>query len=113
MKKSVIILIIFLFGFTNAEQDTTKVIHNDPWIAYDKFLHFSVSASIVLSTQYTFEQKMSYKTQDAMYFSVFISSVSGIFKELWDRRHPNGLFSKKDIVANIAGIALGVFIIKL
>ena len=113
MKKSVIILIIFLFGFANAEQDTSKVINNDPWIAYDKFLHFSVSASIVLSTQYTFEQKMNYKTQDAMYFSVFISSVSGIFKEVWDKRKPNGFFSKRDIVANIAGIALGVFIIKL
>ena len=113
MKKSVIILIIFLFGFANAEQDTSKVINNDPWIAYDKFLHFSVSASIVLSTQYTFEQKMNYKTQDAIFFSVFISSISGIFKEVWDKRKPNGFFSKRDIVANIAGIALGVFIIKL
>ena len=113
MKKSVIILIIFLFGFANAEQDTSKVINNDPWIAYDKFLHFSVSASIVLSTQYTFEQKMNYKTQDAIFFSVFISSISGIFKEVWDKRRPNGFFSKRDIVANIAGIALGVFIIKL
>ena len=113
MKKSVIILIIFLFGFANAEQDTSKVINNDPWIAYDKFLHFSVSASIVLSTQYTFEQKMNYKTQDAMNFSVFISIASGVFKELWDKRQPNGFFSKRDIVANISGIALGVFIIKL
>ena len=113
MKKSVIILIIFLFGFANAEQDTSKVINNDPWIAYDKFLHFSVSASIVLSTQYTFEQKMNYKTQDAMNLSVFIAIVSGIFKELLDKRQPNGFFSKRDIVANIAGIALGVFIIKL
>tara|TARA_Y100001936_G_C15877027_1_gene560779 strand:+ start:72 stop:413 length:342 start_codon:yes stop_codon:yes gene_type:complete len=113
MKKSVIILIIFLFGFANAEQDTSKVINNDPWIAYDKFLHFSVSASIVLSTQYTFEQKMNYKTQDAMNLSVFIAIVSGIFKELWDKSQPNGFFSKRDIVANVAGIALGVFIIKL
>ena len=113
MKKSVNILIIFLFGFANAEQDTSKVINNDPWIAYDKFLHFSVSASIVLSTQYTFEQKMNFKKQDAMKFSVFIAIVSGVFKELRDKRKPNGFFSKRDIVANISGIALGVFIIKL
>ena len=113
MKKSLIILIILLSGITRAEQDTSKVIHKDPWIAYDKFLHFSVSASIVLSTQYTLEQKMDYKTQDAIYLSVFVSSVNGIFKELWDNRKPNGFFSKRDIVANIAGIAFGVFIIKL
>ena len=113
MRKSLIILIILLSGFTKAEQDTSKVIHKDPWIAYDKFLHFSVSASIVLSTQYTFEQKMNYKTQDAMNLSVFIAIVSGIFKELWDKRQPNGFFSKRDIVANIAGIAFGIFIIKI
>ena len=113
MRKLLIILIILLSGFTKAEQDTSKVIHKDPWIAYDKFLHFSVSASIVLSTQYTLEQKMDYKTQDAIYLSVFVSSVNGIFKEIWDNSKPNGFFSKRDIIANIAGIALGVFIIKI
>ena len=113
MKKSVIILIILLFGFTKAEQDTTKVIHNDPWIAYDKFLHFSVSASIILSTQYTLEQKMNYKTEDAMLISSLVAGVNGILKELWDYRQPNGFISKKDILANIAGITFGVFIIKI
>ena len=113
MKKSLIILIILLSGFTKAEQDTSKVIHKAPWIAYDKFLHFSVSASIVLSTQYTLERKMNYKTKDAMFISVLVSSVNGILKELWDNRQPNGFISKKDILANIAGVILGVFIIKI
>ena len=113
MKKLVIILIIYLFGLINAQQDTSKVIHNDPWIAYDKFLHFSVSASIVLSTQYTLERKMNYKTKDAMFISVLVSSVNGILKELWDNRQPNGFISKKDILTNIAGVILGVFIIKI
>ena len=113
MRKALIILIILLLGFTKAEQDTSKVIHKDPWIAYDKFLHFSVSASIVLSTQYTLEQKMDYKTEDALYISVFVSSINGVFKEFWDNRQPSGFFSKRDIVANIAGIALGVCIVKL
>ena len=113
MRKLLIILIILLSGFTKAEQDTSEVIHKDPWIAYDKFLHFSVSASIVLSTQYTLEQKMNYNTDDAMFISVLVSSVNGIVKELWDNRQPNGFISKKDILANIAGVILGVFIIKI
>ena len=113
MKKSVIILIIFLLGIIKAEQDSIKVIYNDPWISYDKFLHFSVSASIVLSTQYALEQKMNYKTEEAMYFSVFASISNGIFKEYWDNKQPNGFISKRDILANIAGIMLGVFIIKI
>ena len=113
MKKSVIILIILLYGSAKADEDTTKVVHNDQWIAYDKFLHFSVSASIVLSTQYTLEQKMNYKTEDAIFISVLVSSVNGILKEFWDNRQPNGFISKKDILANIAGVILGVFIIKI
>ncbi len=113
MKKSLIILIILLSGFTKAEQDTSKVIHKDPWIAYDKFLHFSVSASIVLSTQYTLVEKLDYKNDDAIYFPMLVSGMNGMLKELWDSKQPNGFISKKDIVANIAGIIFGVFIIKL
>ena len=113
MKKSVIFIFILFFCIVRAEKDTTVVNHNDPWIAYDKFLHFSVSASIVLSTQYTFEQKMDYKTEDALYISVFVSSINGVFKEFWDNIQPSRFFSKRDIVANIAGIALGVCIVKL
>ena len=56
---------------------------------------------------------MNYKTQDAMFTSVLVSSVNGILKELWDNSQPNGFFSKRDIIANIAGIVLGVFIIKI
>ena len=113
MNSKVIFLIVLFFGFAIADEDTTKVIHNDQWIAYDKFLHFSVSASIVLSTQYITEQKMNYKTEDALFISVIVSSVNGILKELLDNRQPNGFISKKDILANIAGVLFGVFIIKI
>ena len=56
---------------------------------------------------------MNYKTKDAMFISVLVSSVNGILKELWDNRQPNGFISKKDILANIAGVIIGVFIIKI
>jgi uncharacterized protein YfiM (DUF2279 family) len=39
--------------------------------------------------------------------------MNGIIKEIWDSRQPNGFISKKDILANLAGILFGVFIIKL
>ena len=44
---------------------------------------------------------------------MLVSGINGILKEMWDRRQPNGFISKKDIVANIAGIIFGVHIIKL
>ena len=55
---------------------------------------------------------MDYKTKDAMYISVLVSSINGIIKEFWDNRQSNGFISKRDIIANIAGIVLGVYIIK-
>ena len=113
MKKSVIFIFILFFCIVRAEKDTTVVNHNDSWIAYDKFLHFSVSASIVLSTQYTLVEKLDYKNDDAIYFSMLVSGINGMLKEIWDSKQPNGFISKKDIVANIAGIIFGVFIIKL
>ena len=113
MKKSVIFIFILFSCIVRAEKDTTVVNHNDPWIAYDKFLHFSVSASIVLSTQYTLVEKLDYKNDDAIYFSMLVSGINGMLKEIWDSKQPNGFISKKDIVANIAGIIFGVFIIRL
>jgi len=113
MKKTLIFIFILFFCIVKAEKDSTIIINNDPWIAYDKFLHFSVSASIVLSTQYTLVEKLDYKNDDAIYFSMLVSGINGILKEMWDRRQPNGFISKKDILANIAGIIFGVHIIKL
>ena len=113
MKKSVIFIFILFFCIVRAEKDTTIIKHNDPWIAYDKFLHFSVSASIVLSTQYTLVEKLDYNNDDVIYFSILVSGINGILKEIWDSKQPNGFISKKDIVANIAGIIFGVFIIRL
>jgi len=113
MKKPLIFIFILFICIVRAEKDTTVVNHNDPWIAYDKFLHFSVSASIVLSTQYTLVEKLDYKNDDAIYFSMLVSGINGILKEMWDSKQPNGFISKKDVVANITGIIFGVFIIKL
>ena len=44
---------------------------------------------------------------------MLVSGINGMLKEIWDSKQPNGFISKKDIVANIAGIIFGVFIIKL
>ena len=112
MRKT-IIFISLLFCIVNAEIDSSKTYIEDSWIAYDKFLHFSVSTSIVLSTQYTLVEKLEYKNNNAICFSVLASGMNGIIKEIWDSRQPNGFMSKKDILANLTGILFGVFIIKL
>jgi len=108
-----ILFIFILFSLVQAENDSTIVIENDPWIAKDKFLHFSFSASLVLTTQYFLVEKLDYKSNEAIYSSVLVSVGSGISKEIYDSRKPNGFFSKRDMIANFAGIIFGIYIINL
>lgn len=96
-----------------AENDSTIVIENDPWIAKDKFLHFSVSASLVFTNQYFLVEELDYKSNDAIYISVLVPMISGISKEIYDSRKPNGFFSIRDMIANFAGIVFGIYIISL
>jgi len=46
-----------------------------------------------------------------MLCSVVSSLGSGIMKETYDMRQPNGYFNNKDIVANTLGILMAVMII--
>ena len=87
-----------------------KQIH-DPWIAYDKVLHFGVSFSIVLSTQYILENKLSIEKDDALPIGVFVSAINGLYKELWDKKVSN-FFSKRDLIADAAGILVAAVIVK-
>ncbi len=83
---------------------------HDPWIAYDKVLHFGVSFSIVLSTQYMLENKLSIEKNKALPIGVLISAANGLIKEIWDKRI-GSFISKRDLIADTAGILAAVFIV--
>ena len=84
----------------------------DPWLAYDKVLHFGISCSLVLSTQYVLENKLDMNPETALPASVAVSAVNGIIKEYWDKRN-GSFFSKRDLFADAAGILVGMLIIVL
>ena len=84
----------------------------DPWLAYDKVLHFGISCSLVLSTQYVLENKLDMNRETALPASVAVSAVNGIIKEYWDKRNCS-FFSKRDLLADAAGILVGILIIVL
>ena len=95
-----------------AEHDSTSV-HDDPWFAYDKVLHFGVSCSIVLSTHHVLSEKMNMNDDMSLSAAVIISMGNGIIKEMWDNRQPGGFISRRDIIADVAGIIAGIWIILL
>ncbi|MDP6499680.1 MAG: hypothetical protein QF847_00625 [Candidatus Marinimicrobia bacterium] len=115
-----LILIIYLFMFAAmpvAGQDITSdtlqtASVKDPWLAYDKVLHFGISCSLVLSTQYVLENKLHVDRETALPAGVAVSAANGIIKEYWDK-HTGNIFSRRDLIADAAGILVGVLIIIL
>ena len=107
--------LLFIFLMVSpimAEHDSTAI-HHDPWFAYDKVLHFGVSCSIVLCTHYVLSEKMNIHDDMSLSTSVIISMGNGIIKEVWDSRQPSGFISRRDIIADVAGIIAGIWIISL
>lgn len=85
----------------------------DPWLGFDKVQHFTYSFLWTLSTQYVLESKMGMARETAIWLSPVSATAAGLGKELYDRKKPGGFFSKRDLVANIAGIAVAVAVILL
>ena len=89
----------------------TKAERVDNWFAIDKLQHFSYSCLISLGCQYILVNKQSNTEEESLPISSALSFSAGLLKELNDNRGKNGFFSWKDMVANVAGIAVAAFII--
>ena len=81
-----------------------------PWLAYDKVLHFGISCSLVLSTQYVLENTLNIDRETALPAGVTVSAANGVVKEYWDKKM-GSFFSRRDLIADAAGILVGVLII--
>ena len=91
--------------------DSSRTMSNyDPWFAYDKVLHFGVSFSLVLSTQYVLENTLDIDRETALPVGVVVSAVNGVVKEYWDKKM-GSFISRRDLIADITGILVGVLII--
>ena len=89
----------------------TKAERVDKWFAIDKLQHFSYSCLISLGCQYVLVNKQNNTEEESLPISSALSFSAGLLKELNDNRGKNGFFSWKDMVANVAGIAVAAFII--
>ena len=105
-------LIIIPTGLFSLPDSTQTIPIHDPWLAYDKVLHFGISFSLVLSTQYFLENTMGLDWETALPAGVTVSAANGLIKEYWDKKI-GSFFSKRDLIADGVGILLGVFIITI
>ncbi|MBL7978671.1 MAG: hypothetical protein JNN12_10050 [Bacteroidetes Order II. Incertae sedis bacterium] len=87
---------------------------HDPWLGFDKVQHLVFSYLLVLGNQYVLVNKMTFSETEALKFSVGSTAMIGLFKEIYDlKRSKSRYFSKRDLVADAAGILLAVGVIRI
>jgi len=86
----------------------------DSWFGWDKVQHATFSFLFTVGSQYALVNKAGMGERDALPVSMGISGAIGLAKELNDRyRGPTRYFSKRDLVADAAGILVAAGFILL
>ena len=80
-------------------------------LAMDKLKHFSFSLYTTTTGYYIMNRMLDTKYKDAYLFSAGFSIMLGLGKEGYDLKSGQGTFSFYDIIADVAGTALGILII--
>jgi uncharacterized protein YfiM (DUF2279 family) len=95
-------------AFHPAKKDTLNI--PDKWLAWDKLEHLGVS-TFFSATLYNVSHDFYYNDQESsIYLSSGLTFSLGLGKEFYDRKIRKGKFSYKDLVADILGIGLGLWI---
>lgn len=95
-------------------QAPPRPVIRDDWFGSDKGKHLMFSTLLTLSTQYLLVQKTDATEANALPLSIGTTALIGLGKEVYDRtRGHSHYFSRKDLVADAAGILIGVALIKL
>lgn len=84
---------------------------NDPWLGADKARHFAGSLISTVFLGKLSQEQFGYTAPQGKVFGAGITFALGLGKEINDSRNPGNIFSVKDLVADIAGIAAGILIL--
>ncbi len=88
-----------------------QVVH-DKWFAEDKAQHFLVSAFLTGLGFVVWREGLDRSENQSLYFSGAATLGLGLGKELYDLKKPKGRASFKDLVADVLGIGITMFLIK-
>ena len=95
------------------EIKTFKITLTDSWFGKDKADHFLVSAFLTAGSYYFFKEDQNISYKKSMSLSISFALSLGIVKEIRDGLLHNrtaSIASIKDVVADILGIGLGIFL---
>lgn len=95
-------------AFHPVKKDTLNI--PDKWIAWDKLEHLGVSA-FFSATLYNVSHDFYYNDRESsLYLSSGLTFSLGLGKEFYDRGSRKSKFSYKDLVTDLLGIGLGLWI---
>ena len=107
-------MIVFEVDAGTPEPPAVVVVRADRWWARDKLQHFTFSFLWALGSQYVFTDKVGWSDRAALPASAASTAAVGLAKEVYDARFDEGnRFSRRDLVADGAGLALAVVVILL
>lgn len=86
---------------------------SDRWLGRDKAKHVVGTALWTLSSQYILVNKAGWTEREGLPVSVASGAAIGVTKELYDASRPDGVFSGRDLTADVVGIGVAVGIILL
>lgn len=92
----------------NLENARPPILELKPVFGKDKYDHFIGSAFLTAAGYCVLRNKCEMSHQNALVYSAGISLSFGIGKEVYDKFSKNGHPSWRDILADIAGLALGI-----
>jgi uncharacterized protein YfiM (DUF2279 family) len=116
--KGLFLICLLTTAANGAEPDSVRVepiskvpVNRDAWFAWDKFHHFTTSALLVCSGSAGLNTIESSRSE-CLKWAVGFSFSMGLIKEFLDMRKPRNHFCWKDLVADLAGIGLGIWIME-
>lgn len=96
-------------GVLPGEQAKTA---RDSWLGDDKIEHFFVSAMIVGFGFFAMREPFARSENTSLIVAGGLAVSAGIGKEYYDSRSQRGVSSVKDLLADVLGIGILIFLIK-
>lgn len=113
MKRVVMILTILAIGSALIYGQRGESDQRDFWFGRDKLKHFSSSFVLTTTGYYIQTRIIDYPDTKSLGCAGLVTVSLGLGKELRDRRKPKGLFSRRDLLADVAGAGLAILFIKV
>lgn len=113
-----LVFVVLLPRFTFAQTpvaDSSVVKHtlhaNDPWFGKDKADHLMLSTALTATQYYALHHELEMSSRRSLQAAVVSTALIGVAKEIYDATARKRFASKKDLIADVLGIALAVIVI--